>query len=238
MNFIPLASSSKGNAYLVEAAGVAPLLLEAGIPVKQLRERLNFGLSGLAGCLVSHEHGDHAKAVKDLLKAGVDCWMSKGTAEALGPDVYNHHRIYCFDPFPSQVRIAAWEVLPFKLEHDAAGPLGFFIGHENERLLFIPDTAYVKNRFEGVTILATECNNIGDILFENIQGGRIPAALGQRIRHSHMSLETLIEMLKANDLSRCRQIWLLHLSDSNSDEARMIKAVQEATGVPTYAAAG
>lgn len=238
MKFTPLASSSRGNAYLVEAEGVSPLLLEAGIPIRQLREKLGFNLSGLAGCLVSHEHGDHAKAVKDLLKAGVDCWMSKGTATALG--VVDHHRCLSnfgtwgtWELFDNAINEKDhWRVKPFALEHDAAEPLGFLIANGDERLLFIPDTAYVENRFDGVTIAAIECNHISDILSNNIIKGSIPAVVGKRVRRNHMSLSTVLAMLKANDLSKCRAIYLLHLSDGNSDEQRMKREVQEATGIP------
>jgi phosphoribosyl 1,2-cyclic phosphodiesterase len=235
MRFTPIASSSKGNAYLVEADGLAPLLLEAGLPIRALREKLNFGLSGLAGCLVSHDHGDHSKAVKDLLKAGVDCYMSRGTALALG--VHDHHRLFVLEAGRQNVlldsKLQKWVVLPFHLEHDAADPLGFFISHNDDRLLFIPDTAYVENRFDGVTILAIECNNIESILSENIINGHIPAVVGRRVRRNHLSLENVIEMLKSNDLSKCRRIYLLHLSDGNSDEQRMKLEVQQATGIAT-----
>jgi phosphoribosyl 1,2-cyclic phosphodiesterase len=233
MDFTPIASSSKGNAYLVEANGVGPLLLECGIPIKQLREKLHFGLSGLAGCLISHEHGDHAKAAKDLLKAGVDIYTSPETAEALG--INGHHR---FVPVNAEhvYNISGWLVLPFDLHHDVPCH-GFMIASpDGDRLLFIPDTSYIRNRFEGINLLAIECNHMADILSENIQGGHIPAVVGKRVRRNHMSLESVIGMLKANDLSGCREIWLLHLSDGNSDEARMIRAVQSATGIPCRAA--
>jgi len=229
MDFTPIASSSKGNAYLLESPGVGPLLIEAGIPMKQLREKLHFGVSGLAGCLISHEHMDHAKAVKALLKAGVDCYMSKGTAEALS--IQDHYRtIY----FLGAVRVGPWLVQSVSLEHDAAEPFGFFIEHSKERLLFIPDTGFVKNRFEGVNILAIECNHLEEKLSQNILNGSIPAVAGRRTRRNHMSLERVITMLKSNDLSKCRAIYLLHLSDGNSSEEIMRKKVQEATGVPVY----
>lgn len=234
MRFIPLASSSKGNAYLVESSGIAPpLLIECGIPISKLREKLNFGLSRLAGCLVSHEHGDHAKACKDLLNMGVDCWMSEGTAREL--KAYPHHRLYTLHAY-TNIKIGEWKIIPFPLEHDAAEPLGFFIDDGKEALLFISDTAYVQNRFAGVTILAIECNNIEEILSEKISKGHIPTVVGRRMRRNHMSLNRVISMIKANDMSLCREIHLLHLSDSNSDEKRMIKEVQEVTGVPVYAA--
>ena len=234
MNFRSFGSSSKGNCYLVESDGVAPLLLECGIPIKRIRERLDFGLSGLAGCLVSHEHGDHSKAIKDLLKAGVDCWMSEGTAKALG--VENHHRINLTEK-DKGFMVGPWRVGHFPLEHDAAQPEGFYIeGPDYVTLLFIPDTAFVKSRFLGVNILAIEANNIEEILSRNIVEGNIPAVVGRRVRRSHMSLERVIAMLKANDLSRCREIHLLHLSDGNSDENEMRRRVQEATGIATYIA--
>jgi phosphoribosyl 1,2-cyclic phosphodiesterase len=233
MNFISLASSSKGNAYLVQSYGAGPLLIEAGLPISKLRDKLRehgVMLSDLTGCLVSHEHMDHAKAVKDLLKAGVDVWMSEATAIKLG--VENHHRIHIIFTY-SFCTGSRW-VVPFKLEHDAADPKGFFIVHGLDRLLFIPDTAYVENRFEGITTIAVECNNIAEILSKNILEGYIPAVVGKRIRRNHMSLENLISMLRANDLSHCRAIYLMHLSAGNSDEVQMKREIQAATGIPTY----
>jgi phosphoribosyl 1,2-cyclic phosphodiesterase len=233
MKFTPIASSSKGNAYLVEADGVAPLLLEAGIPISQLREKLKFGITKLAGCLISHAHGDHSKSVKEVMKAGVDTYMSQGTIEALYAGSYHRARRL---KAAELTEIGPWRVLPFELVHDAPEPLGFFIAHEEDRLLFIPDTAYSVDRFEGVTIAAIEANYIDEILSANILRGSLPPVVGHRTRRNHMSLKTLIELLKANDLSRCQQIWLLHLSDGNSDEKRMIMEVQRATGIPTRAA--
>jgi phosphoribosyl 1,2-cyclic phosphodiesterase len=233
MNFKPIGSSSKGNCYLVESEGIAPLILEAGIPIKAIREKLNFSLSGLAGCLVSHEHGDHSKAAKDLLKAGVDVWTSEETAEAL--ELRSHHRMNILRA-GTQESIGEWVVLPFDLHHDVPTH-GFLIGAPNfEKLLFIPDTSYIRNRFDGVNIVAIECNYIADRLSQNIQSGAIPKAVGRRVRRNHMSLDTVVGMLKANDLSKCREIWLLHLSDANSDELEMRKRVQEETGVATYIA--
>lgn len=230
MNFTPIASSSKGNAYLLESPGVEPLLLEAGIPIKQLREKLHFGLSGLAGCLVSHEHGDHSRAVKDLLKAGVDCYMSMGTAKAL--QVENHHRTNILTGYDTNL-IGHWMTFSFPLEHDAAEPCGFFILRGSERFLFIPDTGFVRDRFAGVNLLAIEANHLEEKLSQNILNGSIPAVAGRRTRRNHMSLERVITMLKSNDLSVCREVWLLHLSSGNSDERKMIQVVQEATGIPT-----
>jgi len=235
MNFTSFASSSRGNAYLLQSEGAAPLLLEAGLPINRLRDKLRehgISLSDLGGCLCSHSHGDHSKAVKDLLKTGVDCWMSYGTAMTLG--VVRHHRSHMWDNYLEPLPIPGGFVTAFPLEHDAPDPIGFFIARDNDRLLFIPDTAYVENRFQGITMIAVECNNISELLSKNILEGHIPAIVGKRVRRSHMSLENLISMLKANNLSRCRAIFLTHLSDGNSDEVRMKLEIQQAVGIPVY----
>lgn len=233
MNFRSFGSSSKGNCYLVESDGIAPLMIECGIPIKALREKLSFSLSGLAGCLISHEHGDHAKAANDLLKAGVDVWTSYETARPLG--IASHHRFYSLGSGVEQP-IDYWRVLPFDLHHDVPA-LGFLISApDDDKLLFVPDTAFLTNRFRGVNIIAIECNYVADKLSHNIQSGTIPKAVGRRVRRNHMELNTVIGMLRANDLSRCREIWLLHLSDANSDEKEMQRRVQEETGIATYIA--
>ena len=61
MTFTSLASSSRGNAYVV-SDGETTLLLECGLTFKELPKRLGYGEAGITACLVSHEHQDHAKA--------------------------------------------------------------------------------------------------------------------------------------------------------------------------------
>ena len=162
---------------------------------------------------------------------GVDCYMSLGTAQALG--VEYHHRFVPvdYDTLHDSL-IGGWRVKSFPLVHDAADPRGFLIRYHDDCLLFVPDTGYVEQRFAGVTIAAVECNHISEKLSENIQIGNIPAVVGHRGRRNHMSLDTVISMLQANDLSKCRHIFLLHLSDANSDERKMKDEVQKATGIP------
>ena len=75
LTFASLASSSKGNAYVV-SDGDTTLLLECGLTFKELQKRLGYQVSGLTACLVSHEHQDHAKAAAQLLKHGVPVYMS------------------------------------------------------------------------------------------------------------------------------------------------------------------
>jgi len=230
ITFTSIASSSKGNAYLVEAHGAAPLLLEAGLPISKLREALNFGLTGLAGCLASHCHGDHSIAIPKLLAAGVDVYVSAETAATLG--IQNHHRTNIIAT-GKQVQIGPWAVLPFSLAHDVP-TLGFVISGSGDTLLFIPDTEYIENRFSGITILVVEANHAEDILSDNIVSGVIDSSVGRRVRRTHLSLEVVKDFILANDFTTLRQIHLIHLSSANSDEQRFKREIQELLGVPVY----
>ncbi|WP_260981841.1 MBL fold metallo-hydrolase, partial [Bacillus pumilus] len=138
-----ISSSSKGNCYRV-TDGKTPLLLECGITFKEMQRAFDFDMS-FAGCLITHEHGDHCKALKDVLRAGIDCYMSPGTAKALG--VENHHRINLAKARQA-FRIGTWLIMPFDVQHDVSEPYGFLLANEDgDKLLFATDTYYIKYKF-------------------------------------------------------------------------------------------
>lgn len=231
-----MGSGSKGNCYHV-SDGENSLLLEAGIPFREIQKGIGFKVSELSGCLITHEHGDHAKAVKDMLKAGIDCWMSSGTARELG--ISDHHRVKTVKHSEIIVAVSGddsdangFMVRAVQTKHDAAEPLGFYVRSDKtgERLLYITDTCYVPNRFQGMTQIMIEINYCADILDANVKAGIIDSGLRNRIVKSHMSLDTALEFFKANNLSRVSEIWLLHLSDANSDAQRILESVQKCTG--------
>lgn len=58
----------------------------------------------------------------------------------------------------------------------------------------------------------------------------------KRLLRSHFSLENVKKFLAANDLSRVREIHLLHLSDGNSDAAMFKAEIEQLTGKPVYVA--
>ncbi len=232
IEILPLASGSRGNCYHI-TDGSTPLLLECGIPFREIQKGLHFRVSEVAGCLVSHEHKDHSKAVQDVMKAGVDCYMSRGTAEALG---VAGHRVHIIEA-RKQFRLGSWTILPFQTQHDAVEPLGFLLANRaGDKLLYATDTYYVRYKFRDLTHILVECNYAADILKANVEAGLVPPALKKRILKSHFSLENVKEFLKANDLSVVQEIWLLHLSDGNSDANRFKREIQELTGKPVYIA--
>lgn len=226
MNFIPHYSSSAGNLYSVRSENHT-LLIEAGVQIKKARVALQYRLSAVDGCIISHAHADHSKGANDLMKAGIDCYMTIETAEALG---WSHvgHRLHIIEAL-KQFRIADfWTVLPFPTEHDCHGSVGFLVSDGQEKLLFATDTFYVRYRFIGLNLIAVECNYSDETIAPDLD-----PAIKKRLLTSHFSLKNVLDFFKANDLSAVRELFLLHLSDANSDEAIFKAAIMAATGKPT-----
>ena len=225
-----IASGSKGNCYLIND-GKTSLLIEGGIPIKQIQVSCDFKLNEVSGCLISHQHRDHCKAVPDLIKKGIDVYAHSSVFESFHTSGYR-----CINLGDSTtITIGTFKILTFDCEHDVPN-LGFLIWSEitKERLLFFTDTFYLKYKFGGLGIIMAECNYSIEAVNESIERGYIPHEMKKRLLTSHMSLEHFLGMLKANDLSRVKQIYLLHLSDNNSRENEFKKAVQELVGCEVY----
>jgi len=230
MTIHPIASGSSGNAYLLKSQGRS-LLIECGLPIKALRKALrqqSITISDLDACLVSHEHMDHAKSVSNLLTIGIRCMMTPGTARALS--IANGYPV---DQDASQSYANHWRIVHFPVVHDANDPCGFLIGAGTDVLLYITDAYYTVHKFSGLTHIMVECNYADEILQANES---LHPTVAARVRTSHMSLEKVQELLSANDLTDVREIWLLHLSDANSNAELFIDTIQKQTGIPVWTA--
>lgn len=217
MKFKSLASSSHGNAYIV-ADEQTKILIECGVSHKQLQKLAGFSLSDIKACLVSHEHKDHAKCVDELIRRGMEVYMSYGTARAL------ENESATLIENMEQFNVGSFDIVPFTTFHDAAEPLGFLIKSriDGDVLAFATDTVNLRYKFPGLNILAIEANYDRKILD---RCEKLPEKVRHRITNSHMEIETLCDYLRSLDLSKCREIHLLHLSDAMSDEGGFMRKV-------------
>ena len=231
-----LGSSSKGNCYLLENEEEA-LIIECGMNIADIKKALGFSFSKVKGGLVSHEHNDHSKSIKELMLMGVDIYTSRGTIRALGLDV-THHRLRTVKA-GDIVKIGNFKILPFKIQHDCVEPLGFIINHpETGNILFITDSYYVENTFKNLNNILIEANFSQEIIEEKVRQGASPDFLRNRVFKSHMSLETCKKTLQANDLSKVNNIVLIHLSDSHSNATQFKEEIEQLTGKRVHVADG
>lgn len=221
-----LGSSSKGNCYILDNGDEA-LVIECGIAFKEVQKAMGFAISRIAGAIVSHEHGDHAKYVQKFTDAMIPCYMSTGTME--GAKMNDNAMVHAMEEHVVY-NIGSYKVQPFATQHDSNQPFGFLIFHpECGNVLFATDTYYLKYTFEGLNNILLECNYSQDILDDNVRAGKLPKALRERTMKSHCSYDTCKEILLSNDLSGVHNIVLIHLSDGNSNAMQFQQGIKEAT---------
>lgn len=226
MELIINASSSAGNSYLLRTSK-GTLALEAGVPLKSILLINDLGIDDLIGCLVTHEHGDHAKYVSGYVSMGVDVYASAGTLDALH---YTSHRLNVLTP-NKEVTIGEFKILPFLVKHDAKEPLGFLINHpESGNILFLTDTWFCPYKFRNLNHMIVEANYDENILNDNLFQGVVHQKVYNRVKESHMELQVLKRMLRENDLSQVHNIVLIHLSGQNSDATKFHREITELTG--------
>lgn len=221
-----LGSSSKGNCYVV-SDGTTRLLLDCGVSVRAIMAGIEFNPQTVAGCLITHSHGDHVKSANKLSQLyGMRVFASQGCIDAA------QLRYVRVVKALRELSVGSFKVLPFDIQHDAPEPLGFLLKstETGEKLLYFTDTYYLKYRFKGVTHILCEANYDIDILNEKVSGGDVPKCLADRVISSHMSIEHLEQFLRSCDLSKLRAVYLCHLSDSNSNAADFRERIQRLTG--------
>ena len=231
-------SGSAGNGYLIDD-GHSQILIECGIKLELVKRKMKFDLSRGAGICISHEHGDHSKEIKKVLDStSIDIFASKETLSALNVPIYRANAL----EEGKTKQIGSWKVSAFNLNHTNSDGsecpcFGYvFENSSKERLLFITDTYYVKYKFKGITHMMIEANYSLDIIRKKVEENEVAQYLKNRILTSHFEFGNAKEFIKTNMSDQLQEVWLLHLSDSNSNEEVFKREVQELTGIPVYIA--
>jgi phosphoribosyl 1,2-cyclic phosphodiesterase len=220
-----ISTGSKGNAYILRNEDEA-LLIECGVNINQIKAALAFNFSKITGCIVTHEHQDHAKSINEIMKLGIEVYATKGTLDKC--KATNSHRANIISS-KQLYEVGGFRVMPFDVKHDAAEPVGFLIHHDEcGNVLFLTDTFYSKYRFPGLNNIIIEANYSKSIIDQKYGAESEMYFLRNRILKSHMSLDNCLKLLASNNIadSAVKNIVLIHLSDSNSHEEKFKEAVQ------------
>jgi phosphoribosyl 1,2-cyclic phosphodiesterase len=232
MKFVQHYSGSSGNLYEVVADNGKRLLLDPGVSWVKVQKALNYDLSNIIGCLISHEHKDHCGAIRVIISAGVYVHTSKGTISALRlPQERRIKTISCL----KASKIDNFDIYAFNLHHDAKEPLGYVIGCDGEYLLFAPDTSHISQRFNiPFSIIAIECSYDKAILEARVKSEDINEELAKRLLTSHQEKQVAMNYIeKFCNLSKCREIHLLHMSGDNIDKEAARKEFEQKFFVKT-----
>ena len=233
MTFIKHYSSSHGNLYEVIANNNARLLVECGVRWKKLQRAINYDLSDIEACLLTHEHKDHSKSVKKVLEHGISVYTALGTWDAMRDVPQPYYNQLC-TASGEEIQLPTFTITPFSVRHDAADPLGYRIEADGETLLFATDTRSILEDHGNtkLDIIAIGCSYDKEILQRRVDNCSIDEGLAKRLRLSHPSKQWVQGYLENYcDLSSCREIHLLHCSDGNLNREATVNEFQKYFGV-------
>jgi len=203
--------------------------LECGIAWPKIQKALSYDLTCIDGCLLTHEHRDHSKSFYDVMKAGIDVYSSAGTFDFL--DVKEKRRAISIESYVYYKVSKTFLAFPFNIIHDAKEPFGYIVHDkiDGDWLLFVPDSGFIKQRFNiKFSIIAIECSYDMNILQQRVDTQDINESLAKRLLESHAEKQTTMRYLdEFCDLSKCREIHLLHMSAGNIDKQETKKEFEQ-----------
>lgn len=218
-----LESGSVANGYLISDSH-STLLLEIGIRVSDLIKKYKVDINKIDGCLVSHEHKDHARDIKSISNF-TTVYSSQGTLEQL--NVINDFNFVAVEKNTS-FKVGTFNVIAFSVEHDAVDPIGFLIQSEitKEKILFITDSYYIKHRFKDIDYLLLECNYQKELL----ETSPVADVVKKRIVRSHFGLHNVLEFLRVQDTTKLKKVFLIHLSKNHTNPKVIYEEVAKVVG--------
>src|SRR5262245_57430981 len=217
-----LGSGSRGNSTFIRTDQVR-LLIDAGISRREVAKRLESigeDPDGVDAILVTHEHNDHASALRVFVKElPVRAYLTWVAITALKTEAYelNGAAIVPITPgVPFTVGDA--EIMPFRVPHDAAEPVAFSITVEGLKITQLTDVGWlpdaVANQLLGSDVLILESNH--DL--EMLRSGPYPWSLKERLmsRHGHLSNTAVAQFIREQHDGKARHLVLAHLSSRNN----------------------
>ena len=224
MKICTLASGSSGNSLYIES-GESRMLIDAGVSLRRISrslETLGTGVAELDAVVLSHEHGDHSRAVA---KMEVPVYVCGAAAEVLRDKVADLREFDSETPF----RVKDLLVTPFSVSHDARDPVGFTVSDGRSRVGAVTDigrvTRLVVESLRNCDALVIESNHDREMLLE----GPYPWDLKQRIGggDGHLSNEESAGLLGEVVHEGPKHVVLAHLSSSNNTPERALSASRE-----------
>lgn len=206
MKLIVTGSGSSGNNYILTTNNGRKLLLDLGCSFIDIKKSLNFDLLSIDGCLVTHNHSDHCKSVKEFEKTGIKVWKPY-------LDIENKIQTKRFGNF---------KVTCMPVPHDDTECRAFLIECDGEKLLYATDLEYLPYNLQAQKInhLLIECNYIPEMV-EDAADNRSHVIKG------HCSLDTSIGIINANKTDSLKNVIFCHLSDKNCDADKVIEKAKE-----------
>ena len=225
--------STKGNCYALQSSTGEIVLLDCGCKYKKILRGIDYQISNVEAVLLSHGHGDHTEAFKEIMDAGIQIYTNDETMEHL-KIITGELMKSVLERYP--FRVGSFIVTPFELPHTTydkeanqlipCSNYGYLVEHEEMgKLLYMTDFEYCIYSFRKMKIehLVIECNYCEELV-DNAE-----ANYSHRLK-GHCSLSTCKQFIKQNRTESLRTVTLVHLSGQASDAHKIQQEIQEVAG--------
>lgn len=203
-----IGTGSSGNSYALYDNDGKILLLDLGLARKEILKGIDFNVSDVVGAVVSHGHGDHAKAVKDFENMGIEVWKP-------------YHETNLTD----RMKFGSFSVQCFPLPHNGVANFGFYINANGQKILYLTDYEYCRFNFKSLQVnhIICECNYQQELVSRDL------ANYEHKIR-GHCSLETCKSFIAANKTNALRTVVLCHMGQETTIAEECLTEVQNVVG--------
>lgn len=218
MRFQLLASGSKGNCCVISHQD-ATIVIDCGTTktyLKKCFQQLKVNVEHVDALLITHSHRDHISALslfKDIKTYSVKELNS------------NTHFVTPFERF--YIKDFMVEVLP--MSHDSDDCVGYVIHTQNEKLVYITDTGYiredVKAYIQNADYYIFESNHDLEMLMDTNR----PLYIKQRIAGDcgHLCNENSANILSEVISNKTKEIVLAHISEEANTIEQAIYVLNE-----------
>lgn len=207
MKIVTLSSGSQGNCYLLET-DTETLILDCGIPMKDIKIGLDFDLSKVVGAIASHGHQDHVKSAEDFKNVGIPVWQPY-------LDGFDINRV-------QKRGYGKFKITSFELPHDGINNCGFLIEISGQKILYMTDFEYCRYVFkkQKVNHILIECNYQQEYVDRDLPN------FEHKVK-GHCSLSTCKDFICVNATDALQTVLLLHMGQGTCNPIECVAEIQK-----------
>lgn len=212
-----IATGSTGNCYTLTSDSGETLILDCGIPIKEIKKGLNWNVKDVVGVLCTHKHLDHSKSLNDFKSMGIPIYAPYLKIDYMSMNMGG----FTVKPFDLTTIDGNWTHT--NANGEPCPIYGFLITHkEMGRTLYITDTNLIKWKFKDINHILLGVNYDKDLIDRDNTGK------ANHVFRGHLSIDTACDFVKANYSDSLQNVIMCHLSSENADKDSFIAKMKNA----------
>lgn len=210
-----IATGSTGNCYALTSDSGETLILDCGIPIKEIKKGLDWNIKDVVGVLCTHQHLDHNKSLKDFINMGIPVFAPYLSLESMKMETEFNMRMFDLTTIDG-----SWTHT--NANGEPCPIFGFLITHkEMGRMLYITDCELIKWRFKDINHILLGVNYDKDLIDRDNTGK------ANHVFRGHLSIDTACDFVKANYSDSLQNVIMCHLSSENADSDSFIEKMEK-----------